>query len=209
MFSMVKLTSRQAEILDFLIETHRARGMTPTYREIADRFGFKSTRAVADHIYALEKKGYIRRRSGRSRGIELLSSMKTVSQAAIAVPILGNIPAGNPDELFEHSNGALSIDQELLRGSTKHRLFALRVSGDSMEGRGIYKGDWVVADADARPYENDVVVALIDRQNTLKTLAKKKGRFFLKAENPNYKDLTPVTELVIQGVVRAVLRGVN
>ncbi len=56
MFSIVKLTPRQSDILDFLIETHRAQGMTPTYREIADRFGFKSTRAVADHIYALEKR---------------------------------------------------------------------------------------------------------------------------------------------------------
>lgn len=209
MFSMAKLTLRQSEVLHFLTETHLALGMTPTYREIADRFGFKSTRAVADHICALEKKGYIRRRSGQSRGIELLSLMKTFNHAAISVPILGNIPAGNPDELFEHANGTLSIDQELLRGVTKHRLFALRVNGNSMEGRGIYKGDWVVADADARPHENDVVVALVDRQNTLKTLAKKKGQFFLKAENPKYKDLTPVTELVIQGVVRAVLRGVN
>lgn len=209
MFSNGNLTERQAEVLEFLREFQRKEGTTPTYREIVGRFGFKSTKAAADHVRALEKKGYVRRRTGRSRGIELVAPEKTLSQLSVAVPIFGNIPAGTPEELFTHSQGMLTIDRELLGGAAKHRLFALRVSSDSMERRGIYKGDWVVADADARPRENDMVVALIDNQNTLKTLAKKKGRFFLRAENPNYKDLTPVTEMVIQGVVRAVLRGVN
>ena len=87
-----------------------------------------------------------------------------------------------------------------------HRLFALQVTGDSMKGRGIHDGDWVVADTDASPHEGDVVVALIDGENTLKTLAMKKNRYFLKAENPNFPDLIPLGEMVIQGVVRVVLR---
>jgi len=34
----------------------------------------------------------------------------------------------------------------------------------------------------------------------------KGGKAFLKAENPKYPDLIPAEELMIQGVVRAVLR---
>ena len=78
-----------------------------------------------------------------------------------------------------------------------------------MEGRGIFEGDWVVADVEAIPREKDIVVALIDGENTLKTLAKQRGCFFLKAESPDHPDWIPVNELIIQGVAKAVLRQIS
>jgi len=209
MFSTDNLTSRQTEILDFLHEFRRKEKIVPTYREIADNFGFKSTKAATDHVCALEKKGYLRRHSGRSRGIELLTSAPLSAPKAIGVPILGDIPAGIPELRDEHRNGTLAVDPTMLGGVAHHRLFALRVKGDSMEKRGICEGDWVVADAEASPREKDVVVALIDGENTLKTLAQKKGHFFLKAESPNHHDWIPVNELVIQGVAKAILRRIS
>jgi repressor LexA len=209
MISTGNLTSRQTEILDFLHEFRRKEKIVPTYREIADKFGFKSTKAATDHVCALEKKGYLRRHSGRSRGIELLTSASRSAPKAIGVPILGDIPAGYPELRDEHRNGTLAVDPAMLGGDAHHRLFALQVKGDSMEERGICEGDWVVADAEAIPREKDVVVALIDGENTLKTLAKQKGHFFLKAENPNHHDWIPVNELVIQGVAKAILRRIS
>jgi repressor LexA len=209
MFSKVNLTARQAEVLDFLHEFQRKEKIVPTYREIADKFGFKSTKAAADHVYALEKKGYLRRHSGRSRGIELLTIEPLSAPQAIGVPILGDIPAGFPELKAEDRNGTLAVDPAMLDGIAHHRLFALQVKGDSMEERGIYEGDWVIADAEAIPREKDIVVALIDGKNTLKTLAKQKGSFFLKAESPNHQDWIPVNELVIQGVARVILRRIS
>jgi repressor LexA len=212
MCSNNSLTPKQAKILEFLQNFRREGGTAPTYREIAKHFGFKSTKAAADHVHALERKGYVRRHGGRSRGIEVLSPDRTFTNAAIAVPILGSIPAGYPEEQTEYLHGTLAIDQAILGASRRHRLFALRVKGDSMEGRGIRKGDWVVADADTHPHEGDVVVAFIDGQNTLKTLAKEKGRYFLKAENPNYSDLVPISEMsemAVEGVVKAIIRRVS
>jgi repressor LexA len=209
MFSIGNLTPRQTEILDFLYEFRRKEKIVPTYREIADNFGFKSTKAATDHVYALEKKGYLRRHSGRSRGIELLNSSPLSAPKAIGVPILGDIPAGYPELRDEHRNGTLAVDPAMLGGVAHHRLFALQVKGDSMEERGIFEGDWVVADAEATPREKDVVVALIDGENTLKTLAKQRGHFFLKAESPNHRDWIPVNELVIQGVAKAILRRIS
>ncbi len=208
MYSIGNLTSRQTEILDFLHEFRRKEKIVPTYREIAGKFGFKSTKAAADHVCALEKKGYLRRHSGRSRGIELLNSAPLSAPKAIGVPILGDIPAGYPELKDEHRNGTLAVDPAMLGSVAHHRLFALQVKGDSMEERGIFEGDWIVADAEATPREKDVVVALIDGENTLKTLAKQKGHFFLKAESPNHRDWIPVNELVIQGVAKAILRRI-
>jgi SOS-response transcriptional repressor LexA len=50
------------------------------------------------------------------------------------------------------------------------------------------------------------VVALIDGESTLKRLVRYQGKWFLKAENPAYPELYPRADLVIQGVVRTVIR---
>ena len=121
---------------------------------------------------------------------------------------MGNIQAGYPEAQTEHSLGSLAIDKQMIVGSEGHRLFALKVNGESMEGRGIYDGDWVVADADISAQEGSVVVALMDGNNTLKTLSGQDGQLFLKAENPNFPDCIPINEMVIQGVVKAVLRKI-
>ncbi len=206
MSGMKDLTSKQFEVLGFLCDYRRWHGTAPTYREIANKFGFKSLRSASDHIGALEKKGYLRRHGGRSRGIELLFYEQSNTEDTLPVPLLGDISAGNPDERNESVQGVIKVDRKLLGTSTDHRLFALRVDGDSMTGRGIYGGDWIVADADETAQEGDVVVALVDNRNTLKTLAKQKNHFYLKAENPSHSDWIPMEELLVQGVVKTVLR---
>ena len=206
---MDKLTARQAEILEFLRECCREAGNAPTYREIAAHFGFRSPKAATDHVNVLEKKGYVRRRGGRSRGIELVSSERSFGNDTIPVPLLGQISAGFPDTETEHCHRSIAVDKEILGRSAGHRLFALEVTGDSMRGRGIHDGDWVVTDKDASPRAGDVVVALIDDENTLKTLAMVKGNYYLKAENPEYPDPMPLGEMVIQGVVRVILRRMS
>ena len=75
-----------------------------------------------------------------------------------------------------------------------------------MKDRGIYDGDWVIADKDSQPQQGEVVVALIDDKNTLKTLVKKKGKYYLKAENPDHSDYYPLKEIKIQGVIKVVMR---
>ncbi|MBU0993626.1 MAG: transcriptional repressor LexA [Proteobacteria bacterium] len=208
MYSENRLTPRQTEVINFICEFQSKERMAPTYREIANHFRFKSTKAAADHVLALEKKGYLRRHTGRSRGIELTASVKRTGQETITVPIIGDIPAGTPEQKIEFQSGTISVDSTILDGIGHHRLFALKVKGDSMIGRGIYDGDWVIADADATPNENDVVVALIDGENTLKALALKENNFYLRVENPDYNDWVPVNELIIQGTAKALIRRI-
>jgi repressor LexA len=206
MYSMNTLTKKQAEVYKFIQDFHEKEGVYPSYREIANFFGFRSLRAVSDHLKTLEKKGFLHLHTGRSRGMELLN-LKNISTKQINhIPIFGSIPAGYPELQTEQSLGNIDDEFESLSG---HRLFALKVDGESMEGRGILKGDLVIADADASPNEGNIVVALIDGKSTLKTLAKHKGQFYLKAENPVHKDHVPIEELVIQGVVKKILRRLD
>ncbi len=210
MLSTNGLTSRQKEILTFIAEFQRNNGIPPTYREIARHFGFKGPKAAVDHVLALERKGFVRRHEGRSRGIELIKPVECTDDnpvaSAEAVPVLGNISAGLPQEETESCQETIAFDRAMFGISRGSRLFALKVKGESMRGREIRDGDWVVADADARPARGDVVVALIDGESVLKTFSIKDGSCFLKAENPDYPDLVPLDEMTIQGVVKALFR---
>jgi SOS-response transcriptional repressor LexA len=69
---MKELTDRQQRVLDF-IRTHlAATGRPPTFREIGDHMGIRSTNGVKDHLVAIERKGFIRRRNMLARGIEVV-----------------------------------------------------------------------------------------------------------------------------------------
>lgn len=85
------------------------------------------------------------------------------------------------------------------------RTFALKVRGDSMIGAHILDGDIVILELKL-PSHGRVVAALIDGESTLKTFLVRAGKPYLRAENPNYPNLIPAQELVIQGVMVALLR---
>ena len=71
---------------------------------------------------------------------------------------------------------------------------------------GIHDGDMVIIEP-ALPNDGDIVAALIDGATTLKRFIKPHNEPpYLKAENVNYPDLHPVSELVIQGIARSIVR---
>lgn len=121
------------------------------------------------------------------------------------VPVLGAIPAGFGDSAEPADMGSIPVDLEALSIKSEAQTFALKVRGDSMTGAQISDGDLVIVEA-REPRAGDIVAALIDGETTLKRLVLEDGAHFLKAENPKYPNLIPLQELVIQGVVRAVVR---
>ena len=124
----------------------------------------------------------------------------------IDIPVFGTIPAGLPQERAQDAKGCASIDIGTLNFKPTPRTFALEVRGDSMTGKHIMDGDLVILEHGATPKPGDVVAALIDGESTLKTFLLRGSKPYLKAENPKYPDLIPAQELVIQGVLKLVIR---
>lgn len=121
------------------------------------------------------------------------------------VPLLGSIIAGQPDTADGRMDGCIDIDPTTLRLPKNARTFALKVRGDSMRHAGILEGDVVIMEfREAR--HGDIVAALIDGETTLKRFILQNGVPYLRAANPKYPDLIPARELVIQGVLIALLR---
>jgi len=199
----MKATGQQQAILEF-IQTFREReGMPPTQREIQEHFGFASRNAVPKHLAALEKKGLLERPGGRARTLQ--PTGETPMPALLRIPLLGMIPAGFPADQEQEAGRCVAIDADSLQLPRNARTFALEVRGDSMKDAAILDRDVVIMEF-REPRHGDIVAALIDGETTLKRYLVRKGQPFLRAENPQYPDLLPARELVIQGVMRALLR---
>jgi repressor LexA len=203
---MNELTRAQRRILEFIQGEISADRPAPTHQEIAERFGYRSTRAAACHLEALKRKGFIESEPGKVRALRVVTRLQKLRNRVADIPLFGSIPAGFADERKQEAKGCVTIDIGTLGIKPSPRTFALEVRGDSMIGKHILDGDVVVVEHGQTPRHGDVVAALIDGESTLKTYMSDKGKPFLRAENPRYPKLFPAGELVIQGVMVALIR---
>jgi repressor LexA len=201
------LTQRQQEVFDFIREFTEGNGVPPTVREIGGRFRV-TPRAAFDHLRALERKGFLRRRavSGRtSRALTLNLPVRNPGQ----IPILGRVAAGLPLLSEENREGALPLAPEWL-GASAEDVFGLRVKGESMVSAHIVEGDVVVVRRQDHAQPGDVVVALVDGEATVKRFARNGEAVVLKPEHPT---MAPIVvqphekEVRILGKVVGLVRG--
>jgi repressor LexA len=213
------LTQRQQELLDFLRQHHRDTGIMPSTREIQKHFGFSSQTAAVSHLRALERKGVIERLPGKARALIFQGEWRdprpksgsgvspVVSPSdLIAIPLYGRIVAGMAEDSSQRAEGSVSVDPKAF-GIPRNGegTFALKVRGDSMINANSVDGDYVILE-NKEPRNRDIVAALIDGETTLKRYIIDQRTRYLKAENPDYPDLIPATELIIQGVMVGLMR---
>jgi repressor LexA len=197
------LTHRQQEILDYLRKSQRQTGIMPSTRELQHFFGFASQTAAMSHLRALERKGVIQRIPGKARAVVFPEELDRGE--ILDIPIYGNIAAGMSQDVEHERQGCISVDITALGIQRNNRTFALKVRGDSMIDAHICSGDTVILEF-REPKKGDVVAALIDGETTLKRYLVENGKPFLRAENQDFPDLLPARELIIQGVLVALLR---
>jgi repressor LexA len=200
----MQLTDKQQAVLDFLEDQLLSTGIMPSTREIQSHFGYSSQTAAINHLRALESKGAIQRLPGKARALTLPS---IVNRSPIReIPIYGSIAAGMAEMTEENIEGSVAFDETSL--SPGCETFALRVRGDSMIDAQIADGDVVILEK-REAQSGDIVAALIDGETTLKRYLMRYGKPCLRAENANYPDLIPARELLIQGVMVALIRHVR
>src|SRR6185295_19183038 len=122
------LTERQRDILNFIKEFQKDRGVAPTHREICDHFGFSSYGTVYKHLSLLEKKGLIRRDWNQKRGVVLVEHDPPPSGGLRELPLFGYIAAGKPIEV-DTSDELIAVQERL---TSRGENYVLKVRGDSM-----------------------------------------------------------------------------
>lgn len=201
---MEELTPKQKQLLELLTDEIRSKGLPPSISEIAKSLQLKSKNAVAKLLRVLEDKGFIRR-SGKARGIEVLNPEgDPIGRGLMSVPVIGRVTAGLPMLAEEQIEDWLNLPTSLIKG--RKDVFLLRVQGMSMKDAGILDKDLVIVKQQKIADVNDIVVALLDDEATVKRLVKKDSRFYLKAENKEYPNIYPEHEWSIQGKVIGVIR---
>lgn len=198
------LTEKQEAILDYVREVQSERGLPPTTRDIQKQFGYASQNAVMNHLRGLAKKGAIEKIDDRTWGLKA----RSVQTQLFTVPIYGTIPAGKPSIEEQVSGETVEIDPALfgVPQAARHRLWALRVNGDSMTDAHILDGDLALLER-REPRDGDIIAALIDENTaTLKRLRYRQGSPVLHPENARYPDIIPQNGLECQGVLVGLIR---
>jgi repressor LexA len=198
-----QLTKLESSVYHYLLDFTAENTYQPSIRDIGRQFKIKSTKPVSDLLQSLARKGYIERDPARSRGVNLLgfcAAMRTQP-----VPFYGKIHAGEPALVPEHRQGFITIDRRFVPSD---EVFFLKVKGDSMVGRCINDGDYVMVNPRQDPRDQDIVAARLGEEATVKTYARRNGSVVLEAANPAERDISvqPGMDFGILGVICGVFR---
>jgi repressor LexA len=201
---MLKLTTRQAEILAFIKTCIEDNGYPPTRAEIAQQLGFKSPNAAEEHLKALARKGAIEMTPGASRGIRIPGFEP--NQDEDSLPVIGRVAAGAPILAQQNIEESCRINPAFFKPRAD---YLLRVRGSSMKDVGILDGDLLAVHTTREALNGQIVVARIDDEVTVKRYKRVGKKVWLIAENTEFAPIEIDLEqqdLVIEGLSVGVIR---
>lgn len=116
------------------------------------------------------------------------------------------VPAGFPSPADDHAEGRLDLNEYLIDQS--EATFFVRIKGDSMVDSGILDNDIVIVDRSKIAKINDIILASIDGEFTVKVLAKNKQGPYLIPANKEYRPIyiQPQSQFEVWGVVTGSVR---
>jgi len=201
---MAEMNHKERGVYDYIIDTIKKEGFSPSVRDIKIALNIKSTSTVHSYLEKLEKKGYIQKEAGKSRTIRVDNVDANGRRTTIRVPIIGQVTAGIPILAIENHDGY--IDFPIYKQSYLNaRLFALKIRGDSMVEAGIMNGDYVVVEKRNYADNGEIVVALIEDEATVKKYYIEDGNIRLQPCNPAMRPII-VKDATVLGKVISVMR---
>ena len=168
----------------------------PSYARLMRLLGFASKSAIKKVLERLADAGMLE----RTLDGDWAPSERFFERAIATQPV----PAGTPISADADIHEQISIDRFLIDQPAKTVL--IRVKGDSMVDAGIHDGDLAVVERKTEATQGDIVVAIVDDEFTLKTLARDKDGYHLLPANPNYSVIRPNGKLEIFGVLVGLVR---
>jgi len=226
------LTEKEKAVLAMIEESLVENGISPSYQEIRDHFGFASFNSVQNYLKQLTNKGYIQIPSHQKRAIAVLHSANAVQESvrqqraqqtpapsergersveACELPLLGKVAAGLPIEALTHDE-YVDVPLSLVRNPQK--TFALQVSGSSMIDDGIFDGDLILVQKQTTASNGEIIVASVDGESTVKRFyfqnspdRSSEKKVELRPANSSMKSMWyPPHQVKIQGVVVGLIR---
>ncbi len=183
---MKELTKQQSKVLACVEVYLNKTGFPPTRAEICKELGFKSPNAAQMHISALEKKGYIAKQSGSSRGISIIKSQQSFEPAGDLMPVIGLVAAGSPTLAEENIEKRIPCDPAMF---SENFDYFLKVKGLSMIEAGIHEDDLVAIKKTSEVKNGDLVVVRLEDEVTLKYFKKTDHNLELIPANKDFSTI--------------------
>jgi repressor LexA len=203
---MKGLTSKQQEILHFIqrfIEQHH---YSPSYREIMQHFDFTSPGSVYKHIHTLMRKGVLTAEKQSHRSLMPIQTPRPVVESKeIRLPLIGNISAGYPLELFVQPQ-MIAVPSSLV--VVAENTYILKTQGDALQDEWIRDGDLLLIEARQDIQPGEIILGLINQHDTvLKRYYPEGQNIRLESQHPHVPSLTVRDEhILIQGVLVGLIR---
>ncbi len=189
------------KIIDYIDQRYMDENIIPSMQEIADECNTCKS-VISEYIKQMVEQGLVEKPQG-ARTI-ITPTMRKMHKGQIDVPVVGDIACGGPMLAEQNIVSIMTLPRELTGTGNFYMLYA---NGDSMIDAGIEDGDIVLVKLTHDVKDGDIVVALVDNENTLKRIYKDKehNKVILHPENKKYKDII-LDEVNIQGVATRVIK---
>ncbi|APV35075.1 LexA family protein [Acinetobacter soli] len=139
---------------------------------------------------------------------DVLSVTVVTPSTFLSIPYaIEKISAGFPSPAQDYIDKRLDMNEHLIKNECA--TFIVKVGSLSMLNAGIDIDDELIVDRSLDAKHQDIVVALIENDFTVKRLMIDESGRWLKAENPDYKNIyfNEGQELIIWGVVTFILKN--
>src|SRR5260370_2559141 len=198
-----QITERQNKILEYIRYVTKSGNYPPSAREIGEAVGMSSSAEVHNDVNRVERGGLIKRDPSKWRTVQLVQDVEVDKQRrnAVSVPVIGNVAAGAPILAEQNIEDHFLLSPEMAQEGN----FLLRVRGESMINAGILDGDMVLVRPQQEAPNGAIVVAMVDRDATVKRFDRGNGHVKLIAENPAYQPIL-TSNVSLVGAVRGVIR---
>lgn len=145
--------------------------------------------------------------STKKTNFSIVNFIQPSIQKPIPITLFSHkVPAGFPSPADDHAESRLDLNEYLINQAES--TFFVRIKGDSMVDAGILDNDIVIVDRSKSAAINDIVLASIDGEFTVKVLTKNNTGPYLMPANKEFKPIyiEEGSQFEIWGVVTGSVR---
>jgi DNA polymerase V len=143
------------------------------------------------------------------KGVKVVDIWRFEGHTRMEIPLFtAGVSAGFPSPADDFVDRSLDLNEFLIKHPSA--TFFVRVDGTSMLGSGIHPGDILIVDRALEPYDNSIVIAVLNGEFTVKRFRRELTRCYLLPENPDFEPIKigGDMQLEVWGVVTSVIHKI-